>query len=76
MSEHVFISEASEELTAMLGSEVRPSYLTHLFYRGLLGDDRCPVVGGRRVIPRDYLPVIASFLRDRAAARRKGDHLR
>ncbi len=59
------------EVARMLG--VRPSRITALFYERRLREDRCPIVGGRRIIPEDYVPMIV------AALRRKGiavqDHL-
>lgn len=45
---------------------VRPSRITQCFYERLLRDDICPIVGGRRLIPRSYVPLIS------AALRRKG----
>ncbi len=42
---------------------VRPSQVTQLFYEQRLRDDLCPVVAGRRLIPPDYLSVIAMELR-------------
>lgn len=37
--------------------------LSDAFYAGKLDKDRCPVISGRRVIPRSYLPAIAIELR-------------
>jgi hypothetical protein len=65
MVEFVFISEAARELREKLGVAVRPHEITNMFYRGELSDDLCPIVGGRRLIPRDYLPQIADHLRSR-----------
>ena len=42
---------------------VRPSQVTQLFYERRLRDDLCPIVGGRRLIPQDYVEVIAMVLR-------------
>ena len=44
---------------------VNPSMITMLFYRGHVRPDRCPVVGGRRLIPPDMVDVIAMALRRR-----------
>jgi hypothetical protein len=33
-----------------------------LFYQRVLDDDRCPIVGGRRLIPAEYLPTIRAAL--------------
>lgn len=49
------------EAAARLG--VKPRDLTTLFYSRGLDCDRCPVIGGRRLIPADYLPGIAAELR-------------
>ena len=51
------VSEAARALGA------RPRDITNLFYRRALRDDLCPIVGGRRLIPANYLPAIAAVLR-------------
>jgi hypothetical protein len=42
----------------------RPKDITDLFYQRKLDDARCPVVGGRRLIPVDYVPQIEQALRN------------
>lgn len=42
---------------------VRPRDISDLFYRRVLRDDLCPIVGGRRLIPPSYVSVIAAALR-------------
>ena len=54
---HLSVSEAARHLGA------RPRDISDLFYRRRLRDDLCPIVAGRRLIPEDYLEVIASALR-------------
>jgi hypothetical protein len=44
---------------------VAPRALSDLFYQRVLSDETCPVVGGRRLIPASYLPVIDAALRTR-----------
>jgi hypothetical protein len=41
----------------------RPEDISDLFYQRKLHDSRCPIVGGRRLIPEDYLPIIEATLR-------------
>jgi hypothetical protein len=41
----------------------RPKDISSLFYLRKLDDALCPVVGGRRLIPPDYLPQIEEALR-------------
>jgi hypothetical protein len=41
---------------------VRPRDISDLFYRRVLDDQACPVVGGRRLIPEDYVPVVEAAL--------------
>jgi hypothetical protein len=43
---------------------VPPRMISDLFYARKLDDQRCPIVGGRRLIPEDYLPAIAAALRE------------
>lgn len=49
------------DVARLLG--VRPSQITALFYERRLRDDLCPIVGGRRIIPQNYVEVIAMELR-------------
>jgi hypothetical protein len=42
---------------------VPPRVISDLFYARRLDDSRCPIVGGRRLIPADYLPQIDAVLR-------------
>jgi hypothetical protein len=45
---------------------IRPRDISDLFYQRRLSDECCPVVGNRRLIPADYLPVIEAAVRGRA----------
>lgn len=56
------VGEAAGDLSQQLGVALNPISITHLFYRGRLRDDICPVRRGRRLIPRSYLPEIARAL--------------
>lgn len=40
-----------------------PRDISDLFYRRMLRDDLCPVVGGRRLIPDSYVDTIRAALR-------------
>lgn len=42
---------------------VPPKVISDFFYAGRLDAERCPIVGGRRLIPCDYLDVIRIELR-------------
>jgi hypothetical protein len=42
---------------------VPPRLISDLFYARRLDDSRCPIVGGRRLIPADYLPDLDAVLR-------------
>ncbi len=57
------VGGAADELSEQLGQTVRPKWITALFYDKELRGDLCPIIGGRRLIPRDYLPAIATALR-------------
>jgi hypothetical protein len=43
----------------------RPRDISDLFYQRIVSDERCPVVGGRRLIPADMVPEIEAALRHR-----------
>ena len=44
---------------------VRPQLITELFYRRQVNPKTAPVVAGRRLIPKELIPVIAMQLRRR-----------
>lgn len=41
---------------------VNPRLISDLLYQRKLDESRCSVVGGRRLIPEDYVPEIAKVL--------------
>ena len=51
------VSEAARRIGA------NPKDISDLFYRRELRDDLCPIEGGRRLIPEDYLDLIRLALR-------------
>ncbi len=55
------VSEVARQLADRF-PHLRPRDISDLFYQRRLEDRRCPVVGGRRLIPRDYLPTIEEAL--------------
>lgn len=57
MAELLIVSEVARRLGA------KPKDISDLFYRRELRDDLCPIVGGRRLIPDDYLEIIRSALK-------------
>ena len=59
------VGEAAGELREQLRQDVRPRWISTLFYDRELRDDICPIVAGRRLIPRTYLPMIAQAIRRR-----------
>jgi hypothetical protein len=61
---YLSVSDAARRLGA------RPKDISDLFYQRLLRDDLCPIVAGRRLIPEDYLDLIAQALK--RAGRRLG----
>jgi hypothetical protein len=48
--------------------DCNPKDITDLFYRGLLDDTKCPLLGNRRCIPLDYVETIGEILRRRKRA--------
>ena len=44
---------------------VKPKDISDLFYQRQLPDDLCPIVAGRRLIPRDCLPQVHKVLATR-----------
>jgi hypothetical protein len=58
MGTHLIVSEAARHFG------VAPRAISDLFYSRRLSDQRCPIVGGRRLIPAEYLPEVEAALRD------------
>ena len=56
---YLIVSEAARRLGA------RPKDISDLFYQRILDDDKCPIVGGRRQISEEDLPLIEAALRTR-----------
>jgi hypothetical protein len=65
MIDYLSVSEAARQLSEEHGIEVRPQDLSNLLYHRAIPDGLCPMVGGRRLVPRDCLPVIVAALLDR-----------
>ena len=57
MDDLLGVGDAGREL------DVNPKVITDLFYKRELREDICPLVSGRRLIPRSYIPIIAMALR-------------
>jgi len=51
------VSEVARKIGA------RPRDISDLFYRRELGDEKAPIVGGRRMISPSFLPVVEMVLR-------------
>jgi hypothetical protein len=62
MPDHFNVLGAVHRLSRSLGAAVPPSAISALFDKRRLGDDLCHIVGGRRLIPSDYLPSIPEAL--------------
>jgi hypothetical protein len=65
MSEQLTVTDAASVLSAQAGVTVRPRDISDLLYKRVLDVNRCPIVGDRRLIPRDYLSVVLEILRVR-----------
>jgi hypothetical protein len=61
------VSEAARQIGA------KPKTISDLLYQRELRDDLCPIVGGRRLIPRSYLAVIRQVLIERGLLEAEGD---
>lgn len=61
------VSAIARQVSEETGVVVPPHLISTLFYKRRLDDKRCPVVGGHRLIPSDYIPAIKQALRDQGA---------
>jgi hypothetical protein len=62
---YLSVGETANELTKELGEPVPQRWISDLFYYRELRNDLCPIIAGRRIIPRSYLPMIVMALRRR-----------
>ncbi len=49
-------------IARLAGPGVLPRHVSDLIYANKLPADRCPVVGGRRMVPLDLLPRVRELL--------------
>jgi hypothetical protein len=59
MRSYLTVSDVARRVRAR-----RPKDISDLFYQRKLDDSRCPIVGGRRLIPENYVPTIEATLRE------------
>jgi hypothetical protein len=59
------------EVARQLG--VKPKAISDLLYQRELRDDLCPIVGGRRLIPRNCLTTIREVLIERGLLEARSD---
>ena len=69
------VSDVARNLGQRFQVVVPPRVISDLFYQRELRDDVCPMVGGRRLIPQDYLPAIAAALRKRGLIQNMKDEV-
>lgn len=58
MTERVTVSEVARLLAVELGGEIRPREISDLFYQRTLAEQLGPLVGGRRMIALNDLPLV------------------
>ncbi len=63
MPEYLIVSEVARAIQEATGASVNPRDISTLFYQRILRDDLCPIVGGRRMIPADYVKQVENALR-------------
>jgi hypothetical protein len=72
MPEVLTIGAVVQTIAERRGVDIPPQRLSGLFYRRKLNANRCPVVGGVRRIPAEYLPVIEAVLEARGVLLERG----
>ncbi len=65
VNQHTTVGDLARDIGERIGREVPPRVISDLFYKRVLSDERCPILGGRRLIPRDYIPEVERVLKDR-----------
>lgn len=64
-TEYLTVGAAAKKITEMVGVTLTPTRLSDAFYKSQIDGQFGPIVGGRRLIARDFLPSIISILRRR-----------
>lgn len=54
---------------------IAPRAISDLFYSRRLDDRRCQIIGGKRLIPAEYLPAIEEALREAGHLVNEVDHV-
>lgn len=65
------VSAVARQISQDTGTTVPPHVVSTLFYKRRLDDVRCPIVGGRRLIPQDYVPAIREALQEQGVLPRE-----
>ena len=65
MTEFLTVSDIAREVEQTYGLEVSPKIISDLLYQRKVDVHSCPVVAGRRLVPRGLLPAILRALRER-----------
>lgn len=58
------------DLARLVGAP--PRAISDAFYARQLNDELCPVIGGRRLIPREYVSEVRRVLRERGKLQTAG----
>lgn len=67
------VSQVARLLTESTGAIINPRDVSNLLYDREVRDDLCPVVGGRRLVPSECVPLIEAALRRKGLIPRRGD---
>ena len=62
MEQYRTVGDVAREVSDRTGVAIRPRDITDLFYAMAIPAVRCPIVGGRRLIPPDLVPAIVEAL--------------
>jgi len=56
------VSQVARQIESRIGKIIPPARISTLFYRRILDDSRCPIVGRFRLIPVDYVEEVERAL--------------
>jgi hypothetical protein len=72
LEELVTVSDAARELSRRLGETITPQRISTLFYSRKFAEGTAPIIGGRRLLRRDTLDTIQSFLVSQKGKSKRG----
>lgn len=57
------VGDCAREISTQYKVQLHPKVISDAFYAGQVDSSTCPIVAGRRMVPREFLPNLVAALR-------------